>query len=180
MWDGPNYENEKAHFGGKWIFFTQQYMSRPFYPMPCVLGKEAKYFKGKSHPLNKVEGPAEHLLVNFAIKFYHGKKRLWLKIGSLVTQVSKCKSRDEVSREWFKSLPTFLRREPKEPSYSRRHKFKSWLWPVLQMLRISSWWDNADKVSASSIAVGSFFLQCPEHDSEQKLPQLFVTEIADR
>lgn len=161
------------------IFYSAVYV-KACYPMPCLLGKEAKYFKVKSSPLNKAEGPAEHLLGNFAIKFYHGKKRLWLKIGSLVNQVSKCKSRNEVSRKWFKSLPTFPGREPKEPSYSKKHMFKSWLLQVLQMLRISSWWDNADKVSTSSTAVVSFFLQHPEHDLEQKLLQLFVTEIADR
>lgn len=56
------------------IFYSAVYV-KAFYPMPCLLGKEAKYFKVKSSPLNKAEGPAEHLLGNFAIKFYHGKKR---------------------------------------------------------------------------------------------------------
>jgi len=46
---------------------------RPFYAMPFLLGKEAKYLNGKSSPLNKAEGPGKYLLGNFDIKFYHGK-----------------------------------------------------------------------------------------------------------
>lgn len=75
-WDVPNYESKRTLIGGKWIFFTQWYMSNPFYPLPFLLWKEEKYFKEKSSPLNKVEGLVKYLLGNFEIKFYHSKKRL--------------------------------------------------------------------------------------------------------
>lgn len=37
------------------IFYSVVYAD-PFYPLPFLLWKEAKYFKEKSSPLNKVEG----------------------------------------------------------------------------------------------------------------------------